>query len=628
MLVRCDTAMELGVLKIINNIEKEDKKLRPVVTDIVSEYDCLFHGIGKQKHAKVKIPFDESVTPVAQVNRSIPCHYQDKSKEQLRKLKEAGVVESVPDDEPTTWISPLVIQPKKAAVRFSKLALNHGYHQFELDVGSRHLTTFSTPWGLKRYTRLNFGTVISQELFHEEVKKTIAGVQGAKNITDDIIVYGKTPELHDQALRDTLQKLKLNGLTLNRAKCLFDQSHIEVFGYVLSAERISPDPAKRWAEREQESFMKIKHSLFNNATLAYYEVGAEAEVIVDASPVGLGAMLTQKKKDGHRPVTYISRSLSSVEQRPWKDHPANYMSRHPLRIPENTTDYKEQKQKEEVGNSIIKRYVPESLSVEEVREVTVNRCHVGSYGNCAERCLPCQAATQQKSKEPLQMTELPERPWQKISLDCSGPYPSGEYCLIVVDDYLRYPVEELLSTTSAVAVIPRLDKIFLMFGIPEEFKSDNGPSFQSREFVEYARTSEENPEVRQKEALAKQKIKVYADKKANTKPSPIREVFQKKGSMVTAERRMTTRNTKDFKSCPAPTKETTQATPVEKADDEIGDTKPPPTVDVAEQTAEEPQSTSALPETVPSPHPPSAEEPRYPGRNRHKPARFKDYVCG
>ena len=107
-------------------------------------------------------------------------------------------------------------------MKFSKLDLNHGYHQLEFDVGSRHLTTFSTPWGLKCYTRLNFRTVIVQEVFHEEVKKTIAGVQGAKNITDDIIVYGKTPELHDQALRDTLEKLKLNGLTLNRAKCLFD----------------------------------------------------------------------------------------------------------------------------------------------------------------------------------------------------------------------------------------------------------------------------------------------------------------------------------------------------------------------------------------------------------------------
>ena len=32
-------------------------------------------------------------------------------------------------------------------------------------------------------------------------------------------------------------------------------------------------------------------------------------------PVGLGAMLTQKKRDGHITVTYISRSLSPVEQR-------------------------------------------------------------------------------------------------------------------------------------------------------------------------------------------------------------------------------------------------------------------------------------------------------------------------
>ena len=54
MLLGCDTAMELGVLKIVNSIDKEDKKLRPFVADIVSEYDCLFHSIGKYKHAKVK----------------------------------------------------------------------------------------------------------------------------------------------------------------------------------------------------------------------------------------------------------------------------------------------------------------------------------------------------------------------------------------------------------------------------------------------------------------------------------------------------------------------------------------------------------------------------------------------
>ena len=98
--------------------------------------------------------------------------------------------------------------------------------------------------------------------------------------------------------------------------------------------------------------------------------------------------------------------------------------------------------------------------------------------------------------------------------------------------------------------------------------------------------------------------------------------------MVTAERttdgRMVTRNTKDFKSCPPSTGETTQATLSGKADDAIVAGKSPSRVDVAEQTSEIPQPTSV----APSPHPPSAEEPRYPRRERHKPARFKDYVCG
>ena len=100
--------------------------------------------------------------------------------------------------------------------------------------------------------------------------------------------------------------------------------------------------------------------------------------------------------------------------------------------------------------------------------------------------------------------------------------------------------------------------------------------------------------------------------------------------MVTVERvtdgRMVTRNTKDFKSCQPSTKETTQATLVDKADDAIV-AEPPSTVDVAEQTSEM-TSSSAVPEAVPSPHPPSAEKPRYPRSERHKPARFKDYVCG
>ena len=87
--------------------------MRPTVASLVSEYDCLFQGIGKHKHAKVKTGVDESITPVAQVNRKILYHYQDKVKEELRKLEDGGVIEAVRKGEPTRWLSPLVTQQKK-----------------------------------------------------------------------------------------------------------------------------------------------------------------------------------------------------------------------------------------------------------------------------------------------------------------------------------------------------------------------------------------------------------------------------------------------------------------------------------------------------------------------------------
>ena len=54
---------------------------------------------------------------------------------------------------------------------FSKLDLNHGYHQFVLDPESRSAMTFATPWGNYRYKRLAFGGINSQDLFDAEMAK-------------------------------------------------------------------------------------------------------------------------------------------------------------------------------------------------------------------------------------------------------------------------------------------------------------------------------------------------------------------------------------------------------------------------------------------------------------------------
>ena len=58
---------------------------------------------------------------------------------------------------------------------------------------------------------------------------------------------------------------------------------------------------------------------------------------------------------------------------------------------------------------------------------------------------------------------------------------------MLVDDYSRFPMVEPVTTTSAAAVIPKLDQIFAFCGTPEIVKSDNGPPFNGEEFKMFAR---------------------------------------------------------------------------------------------------------------------------------------------
>ena len=74
----------------------------------------------------------------------------------------------------------------------SKLDLKDGHHQIELSEDSRVITTFVTNKGLYRYKRLNFGISSASEMYQHITEQVIQGCEGARNISDDIIVFGKT----------------------------------------------------------------------------------------------------------------------------------------------------------------------------------------------------------------------------------------------------------------------------------------------------------------------------------------------------------------------------------------------------------------------------------------------------
>ncbi|PFX11079.1 Retrovirus-related Pol polyprotein from transposon 17.6, partial [Stylophora pistillata] len=98
--------------------------------------------------------------------------------------------------------------------------------------------------GLIWYKRLSFGISSAAEIFQNVIRETLEGIGGAINISDDILVFGKTLEEHDKNLKAVFQRLREKGLTLNKSKCEFRKYKLKFFGYVFSKDGISPDPNK------------------------------------------------------------------------------------------------------------------------------------------------------------------------------------------------------------------------------------------------------------------------------------------------------------------------------------------------------------------------------------------------
>ncbi len=390
-LLSCTTACQLNLLKVtINNTTHHS----PSTTQYPPEFECLFSGIGKLRGKTVKLHIDPDVSPKQQPHRRIPFHVRSDVEKELQRLEDLDIIEKV--DGPTPWISPIVVVPKKSgevricidmreanravkrekhlmptiddlvadlngATVFTTLDLSSGYHQLELAEESRHITTFSTHLGLRRYKRLLFGINAASEIFQNTIEELLTGLPGCKNISDDIIVFGKDQVTHDANLNQVLDRLKSHNLRLNKEKCHFSKSEVMFYGHIFSAEGLRPDQRKveaiqlatpprnpsevksllgmaqylsryipgyadittplraltkedvtwRWEQAEQAALDKLKQAFTGNQVMSYFDPHQTTQVIVDASPVGLGALLVQNDKV----ICYASRVLSDVETR-------------------------------------------------------------------------------------------------------------------------------------------------------------------------------------------------------------------------------------------------------------------------------------------------------------------------
>ena len=81
-------------------------------------------------------------------------------------------------------------------------------------------------------------------------------------------------------------------------------------------------------------------------------------------------------------------------------------------------------------------------------------------------------------------SEVPQYPFQMVGSDLL--HWNGQDFVVVVDYYSRYWDVEKLYKTDADTVIKKIKHIFSRMGIPEIFRSDNGPQYSSMKFKKFS----------------------------------------------------------------------------------------------------------------------------------------------
>jgi hypothetical protein len=268
---------------------------------------------------------------------------------------------TIKNQYPLPRIDDLFDQMKGATV-FSKIDLRSGYHQLRIKEDDVPKTAFKMRFGHYEFTVLPFGLTnapgvfmsLMNGVFHEYLDKFV------QVFIDDILIYSRMMEEHDEHLRLVLQCLREHKLYGKLSKCSFYQSKIHYLGHVISGEGIVVDPAKVeaimewpmptnvpevcsfmglagyyrwfvegfskianlitelqkknkkfvWTEKCVEAFRRLKELLTTTPILKVPDMDADFLVCTDASKEGLGGVLMQ---DG-RVIAYISRKLRRHEE--------------------------------------------------------------------------------------------------------------------------------------------------------------------------------------------------------------------------------------------------------------------------------------------------------------------------
>lgn len=383
----------------LSHLNSSDRKELEI---ICAKYSDIFFLQGDKLGTANVVEQSITIKPNTMPVYTKPYRLPQSSKSEINKQVEKMLQDNIIEPSSSEWNSPILLVPKKSdgekkwrlvvdyrklndciqddkfplpniteildslsgSICFSHLDLQQGFYQVNLKPGSRDITSFSTSEGQYRMKRLPMGLKISPNAFSRAMSIALSGLTFEKCFVycDDLIVFGRTVDIHNKNLMEVFDRLRKTNLKLNPAKCEFMKTQLLYLGHEVSANGVLPDPQKItvvknypvpknaeevrrfvafcnyyrkfirsfaeitvplnklcrknepfvWTSECQNSFEILKEKLINPPILQYPDFSQENEFILqtDASNMAIGSVLCNSDL---RPVAYASRPLNKAE---------------------------------------------------------------------------------------------------------------------------------------------------------------------------------------------------------------------------------------------------------------------------------------------------------------------------